>query len=140
MKILFYINAIHHGGAERVMCNLATQFSGHGHECVLLTSFRDEWEYSFGEKVRRSTLFESRLEQGFLKRNITLVKALRKVLKKEKPDVLISFMAEPNFRAIIASFGLKNKVIISVRNDPDREYSGIVNRLLSNTKKVKNYF
>lgn len=133
MKILFYINAIHHGGAERVMCNLATQFSEHGHTCVLVTSFRDEWEYPFGEKVQRITLFETQIKQGFWKRNLSLVKALRKVLREEKPDILVSFMAEPNFRAIVASLGLKNKVIVSVRNDPNREYRGRLNRFLAKT-------
>lgn len=131
MKILFYINAIHHGGAERVMCNLATQFSEHGHECVLTTSFRDDWEYSFGKEVKRVALFESRLKYGFLKRNIFYVKKLRKILKEEKPDVVVAFMAEPNFRAIMASVGLNNKVVISVRNDPNREYPGRLNRILA---------
>lgn len=131
MKILFYINAIHYGGAERVMCNLATQFSEHGHECVLTTSFRDDWEYSFGKEVKRVALFESRLKYGFLKRNIFYVKKLRKILKEEKPDVVVAFMAEPNFRAIMASVGLNNKVVISVRNDPNREYPGRLNRILA---------
>ena len=133
MKILFYINAIHHGGAERVICNLATQFSEHGHECVLITSFRDDWEYSVNENVRRITLFEHQLKQGFLRRNSSLVKSLRKVLNEEKPDILISFMAEPNYRAIVASAGLKHKVVISIRNDPNREYPNILNRFLAKT-------
>ena len=133
MKILFYINAIHHGGAERVMCNLATRFSEAGNECILLTSFRDTWEYMHGDRVRRLTLFETMPDLNFFSRNFVLVKRLRAVLKQEKPDVLISFMAEPNFRAIVASIGLKNKVIVSVRNDPDREYPGRITRFLAKT-------
>lgn len=133
MKVMFYINAIHHGGAERVICNLATQFSEHGYDCVLLTSFRDSWEYGHGAKVRRKTLFESKLNGNFLVRNFSLTRALRRELKDEKPDVLISFMAEPNFRAIAASFGLKNKVIVSVRNDPNREYGTFITKILAKT-------
>ena len=130
-KILFYINAIHHGGAERVICNLATRFSEQGYDCVLVTSFRDEWEYVYGDGVKRITLFEKKLDTFFLKRNIALVKKLRHVLKSERPDVLVSFMAEPNFRAIIASIGLKNKVVVSVRNDPDREYPHVSTKMLA---------
>lgn len=133
MKIMFYINAIHHGGAERVMCNLATQFSERGYDCVLLTSFRDSWEYGHGARVRRKTLFESKPKGNFIARNLSLTRALRQELKREKPDVLVSFMAEPNFRAIIASMGLKNKVVISVRNDPNREYSNLFTRVLAKT-------
>ena len=131
MKILFYINAIHHGGAERVICNLATQFSEHGDDCILTTSFRDNWEYHFGEKVRRIALFESQLNYGFLRRNISLIRRLRKILKIEKPDVVVSFMAEPNFRTLIATRGLNVKTIVSVRNDPNKEYPNFIYRFLA---------
>lgn len=131
MKILFYINAIHHGGAERVICNLATQFSEHGEDCILTTSFRDNWEYPFGEKVRRIALFESQLNYGFLRRNISLIRKLRKILKTEKPDVVVSFMAEPNFRTLIAARGLNVKTIVSVRNDPNKEYPNFIYRFLA---------
>ncbi len=131
MKILFYINAIHHGGAERVMCNLATQFSEHGDDCILTTSFRDNWEYPFGENVRRITLFESQLNCVFLRRNISLIRKLRKILKTEKPDIIVSFMAEPNFRTLIAARGLNVKTIVSVRNDPNKEYPNFIYRFLA---------
>lgn len=131
MKVMFYINAIHHGGAERVICNLATQFSEHGYDCVLLTSFRDSWEYGHGARVRRKNLFERKLKGNFFVRNFSLTRALRRELKEEKPDVLVSFMAEPNFRAIVASFGLKNKVVVSVRNDPNREYGTFITKILA---------
>lgn len=131
MKILFYINTICRGGAERVVCNLATQFSEHGYECILATSFRNGWEYSIGEKVKRITLFESQLNCGFLRRNISLVRKLKKILKSEKPDVVLSFMAEPNFRTLIAARGLKVKTIVSVRNDPNREYPNFIFRFLA---------
>ena len=131
MKILFYINAIHHGGAERVICNLATQFSEHGDDCILTTSFRDNWEYPFGEKVRRITLFESQLNYGFLRRNISLIRKLRKLLKTEKPDIIVSFMAEPNFRTLIAARGLNVKTIVSIRNDPNKEYPNFIYRFLA---------
>lgn len=131
MKILFYINSLCHGGAERVMCNLATQFSEHDDECVFVTSFFADNEYALGAKVKRISLFSQKPIYGFIKRNYFLVKKLRKVLQQERPDLLISFMAEPNFRAIIASAGLKNKVIISVRNDPNKEYGSFITRILA---------
>ena len=43
---MFYINAIHDGGAERVMINLADYFSRQGYKTILVTSFRDTWEYT----------------------------------------------------------------------------------------------
>ena len=131
MKILFYINAIHHGGAERVMVNLAKEISDRGIECILVTSFYDTWEYPLDKKVQRISLFDEKLNDGFFKKNVKLVSKLRKVISLEKPDLVLSFMAEPNFRALLASIGLKNKTIISVRNDPEKEYPSFLFRCLA---------
>lgn len=151
-KIMFYINAIHDGGAERVMINLADYFSRQGYKTILVTSFRDTWEYTVPNAVKRITLEEHEIKQSKLKRNITRVKKLRKFCKDEKPDILVSFMAEPNFRAILATWGLPVKNLISVRNDPNKEYAGRVGHIVGKyllpfadgcvfqTKEAKNWF
>lgn len=132
MRILFYINAIHQGGAERVMVNLANQFSEKGNDVILVTSFEDYWEYPVGEGVERYS-FEDRdfKKEGFLRQNVKWTLNLRKVIKEYCPDVVISFMAEPNFRTILAAAGLKTKSVISVRNDPNKEYPNFVYRILA---------
>lgn len=130
MKIAFYINAIHEGGAERVMVNLANDFVNKCDDILLITSFKDEWEYPYSDKIKRYVLEREPTEESKIKRNFIRILELRKILKNEKPDCLVSFMAEPNYRSIIASLGLTNKVIISVRNDPEREYNGMVGHFL----------
>jgi len=121
-KIVFYINAIHDGGAERVMVNLANHFSQIGYESILVTSFRDKWEYPVASSVIRLSLENEEIKQSRVKRNLSRIAKLRKICKDEKPDILVSFMAEPNFRAILATRGLPVKVLVSVRNDPNKEY------------------
>lgn len=123
-KIMFYINAIHDGGAERVMVNLAKFFSEAGYDTSLVTSFRDKWEYPLAETVKRFTLEEQEIKQSRLTRNFTRIFKLRKLCKEEKPDILVSFMEEPNFRAILATRGMPVKTLVSVRNDPNKEYAG----------------
>lgn len=123
-KIMFYINAIHDGGAERVMVNLAEYFSENGYDTTLVTSFRDTWEYPLAATVRRLTLEEVEIKQSRIKRNFSRIKKLRDLCKSEKPDILVSFMEEPNFRAILATRGLPVKTLVSVRNDPIKEYAG----------------
>ena len=123
-KIMFYINAIHDGGAERVMVNLAKYFSENGYDTTLVTSFRDTWEYPLAPTVRRLTLEETEIKQSRIKRNLGRIKKLRTLCRSEKPDILVSFMEEPNFRAILATRGLPVKTLVSVRNDPNKEYAG----------------
>ncbi len=122
--LLFYINAIHEGGAERVILQVAKHFAESGYKSVLVTSFVDENEYSVPDGVERISLEEKQVKQNKIQRNLRRVIALRKMLKKYNPDAILSFMAEPNLRAVLANIGRKTKTIISVRNDPNREYAG----------------
>lgn len=132
MKILFYINAIglESGGAERAISNTASYFAEHGWDTILLTSFRREREYSYSNKVKRMSIEDQQVIQSRLKRNISRIRAVRGICKQEWVDVVVSFMAEPNFRAVLATMGIRTKNIISVRTDPDLEYRGFVRRLL----------
>lgn len=123
-KIIFYVNAINGGGAERVMVNLTKYFSENGYDTILVTSFRDKWEYPLEPKVRRISLEDTEIQQSRIKRNLSRINKLRSLCKSEKPDILISFMEEPNFRAILATIGLPVKTLVSVRNDPNKEYAG----------------
>lgn len=130
MKLAFYINSIHEGGAERVITNLATYFSNTDYEVILITSFYDKWEYPYDDKIKRIVLEDKDKKNNRIIKNVSRVIKLRRVIKKEKPDCLISFMAEPNYRALLACSGLKTKSIISVRNEPKIEYSGKAGWLL----------
>ncbi len=122
--IMFYINAIHDGGAERVIIQLAYHFSEIGYRSILVTSFRDKDEYPIPKNVERISMEEKEKKQSRLKRNSFRIRKLREFCKKYNPTVLISFMAEPNFRSLIATIGLPVKTIVSVRNDPNMEYKG----------------
>lgn len=151
-KILFYINSIDNGGAERVIVNLANYFSEKSYETLLVTSYYSLHEYSLCSSVRRLSLEKEEIQQSRIKRNLSRIKKLREICKKEKPDVLVSFMKEPNFRAILATRGLHIKTIVSVRNDPCMEYSGTEGKIVGKvllpladgcvfqTKDAKNWF
>lgn len=150
--LMFYINAIHDGGAERVLLQLAKRFADNGWRSVVVTSFVDEWEYPVPEGVERLSIEQAQLDQSRLQRNLSRIKALRRLLREYKPAALISFMAEPNFRAVIASRFLPVKTIVSVRNDPEREYGGRLGRIIGKwllpladgcvfqTEQAKNWF
>lgn len=123
MRVLFYINRLNGGGAERVISQLANFFSSSGDNSILVTSFRSDNEYELNEGVTRYSLENEEIVQSRLMRNATRIKKLRAIIKSEGPDVVLSFMQEPNFRALVAGFGLPCKVVVSVRNDPAREYA-----------------
>lgn len=129
-KIMLYINTINGGGAERVMVNLARALVEAGVDTTLVTSFRGDREYPLDPRVHRLLLEEEPLHQSRLQRNVGRIAKLRRLCRQEKPDLLLSFMAEPNFRAVMATRGLPVKTVVSVRNDPEREYAGKAGRLV----------
>ncbi len=53
MKIAFHLNCLTHGGAERVVTNLAGQFAEHGDEVIVATEWTDPNEYELHPSVRR---------------------------------------------------------------------------------------
>ena len=122
--LLFYINSLHRGGAQRVMVQLAGRFAEAGWKTVLVSSYREEDEYPLPEGVERVVIEQEKTRAGALRRNLSRITALRRLLLQYRPAALISFMAEPNFRAVLAARGLPVKVIVSVRNDPEKEYAG----------------
>lgn len=131
-KIYFYINTLSRGGAERVCIQLAKFYYSNGVDARIITSYEDEFEYDLPDYIKRINLHTTRFNYNIFTRNFILIKRLRKVLKTDKPDILVSFMAEGNLRSVIASVGLNNKTIISVRNDPNFEYAGIAGGIVGN--------
>ncbi len=123
-KILFHINSMGKGGAERVVSVLAKCFARDNYEVTVVTLWRAEEEYELEAPIRRINI-----EDGFLGKSMGRVqKAVRRLLdfrnsiKAEKPDIVISFCNKANFRSAYAMVGMKIPLLTSVRNDPKKDY------------------
>lgn len=128
-KILFYIDSICGGGAERMMSNLVNYFSDQRYEVTLLTSYKNENDYSISQKVKRINIYEDKIREGFIKKNFTRIRYIRRICRNDNIDALVSFMAAPNIRSLIATTGLRTRNIISVRVYPEIEYQNKKDRL-----------
>lgn len=129
-RVYFYINVLGGGGAERVITNLANMLAEDNYDVTMITSYEEEREYILTRNVRRLSLEDRDRQRSRIIRNLSRIFKLRKICKEEKPDILISFMEEPNFRAILATRGLPVKTLVSVRNDPNKEYAGKIGRFV----------
>ena len=136
MKILFYIGTITStGGAERVLTNLANEFSKiKNYEVLFAENFYSDKGYPINKNILRFGFEKIESKKNFLIKNLKRVYLLRKLVRHEQPNVLITFMNENNCRAIVATLGLKTRVVISVRNDPNYEcgrgLKGLISKLL----------
>lgn len=150
MKIAFYISTISHGGAERVIVNLAKEFAINGHDVTLITDAESNNEYEIDSNISRINLGYNRKNR--IIKNIYQIHMLRRTIKENRSEVLITFLPEPIIRALIATICINVKNIISIRNDPKIEYKNVLHKQLANflyqradrvvfqTKEAQNFF
>ena len=133
-KVLFYIDSMQKGGANRVMANLVDYFTNKDFDVILVNDIgpNDDYpEYEVNSLAKRIILNES--GANAIISNLKRIKKLRKVILEEKPDCVLSFMGPPNVRMLLASVFLPCRKVASVRNDPNREYgNNIIKKFLTN--------
>lgn len=118
MKLLFVIQGLQSGGAERVMSVLCNTFVQKDIEILLaLTERNSNFAYKLDKRIKVVDLTNSQATNIF-KRRLDGIFKLRQLYKIESPDVVISFITRTNICAILAGIGLHIPIIISERNDP----------------------
>lgn len=138
-KVLIAITSLHGGGAERVVSVWTRQLFEKGYDVSVLVLSRQENEYPICEGVNVYTVAqnpEQYLKLSFFER----FKKMRSFVKNINPDVLINFLPTMQIWMLAVCFGLGIKRIETVRNNPDREASGLKQKIwkfcLFSSKKV----
>lgn len=123
MKITFVLAGLGAGGAERVVSLLSGEMIRRGYQ-ISVVSFDapdDRVYHSFDPQVDIVRLAIPAGGGSFLRglqASYRRTAALRRLLKRSRPDVVISFLTKINVISVAASAGLKIPVIISERNNP----------------------
>lgn len=120
MKIMFVSYQLANGGAERVMTIIANNLVKLGHEVSVVVFFQTSNEYFLDSNIRKVYLFRNRKKNIF-----TSVIALKKIMTKCNPDVVISFLAD-----IECYFANKKSFCITtVRNNPTSKSNTIKHKI-----------
>ena len=141
MKILFSCLSISNGGAERVMSSLVNNFSmKKDNEVVLLTLLNTKDDYLINKNVKRYIIDNKEyskkcnLEKKISKFSLKGLLKIYKIIKEERPDVIVSFLPEPSFKIMFLKKVFKSiseiPVIVSIRNDPQVEYKNVLVRFI----------
>lgn len=123
MKLTFVIHSLESGGAERVMSIMASHFAEWGREVCLVT-LDDGSEPPFfplHERVAWQPLGVASLSSSLRARLWNAPKrawTLRRRIRTNQPDAVVSFMDRTNCLTLIATAGMRAPVIVSERNDP----------------------
>lgn len=124
-KILFYVDQLGNGGAERVASVLLNSFPDNEFKKYIICFEKAEIEYSIPENIKKEYIILSENTNGENK-TIRIIKwiwrvdKIRKEIKKYSPDIILS-LAKPstNLYLMLACSGLSTKIILSERSSPN---------------------
>lgn len=132
-RVLLFIHSLHGGGAERVAADLSAHWAGMGREVMVVTQAGSEGDvYALHPKVRREIL-NTAGEGGGLRgiwSNVQRVRALRRVIKAFRPDIVLGMMTTASVLSVLACTGLRCSVIATEHtHPPSQTLSGFWQRL-----------
>ena len=150
MKVLFLNASLGSGGSERVMSILANYFSENNINTHMILLREKEKVYELDEKVVLHEIHHNKNNKILML--FERLRKVRRIIKEEKPDVIISFMWDINVFSIFANVGFKSKLIISERAHPKMGTQNIMrtiaqkflyifaDKIVFQTEQVKDYF
>jgi glycosyltransferase involved in cell wall biosynthesis len=118
MKIDFLVDSLVPGGAERVLVLLADYFETQGHDVTIIT-FNDIEVWKPSKAIKRVKLFDGRFKNHMFRSIDNIGRYYYK--KKNRPNVLISFMTRTNLIGILVAKLYGIKVIASEHNNHLKE-------------------
>jgi glycosyltransferase involved in cell wall biosynthesis len=127
MRIALIISALGAGGAERVIIGLANAWAARGWRVTLIT-FEPPGTCPYYEVDARVELRQLGVASAAgpiwraARQGMRRVGALRHALRTADPEVAISFLAKINVLTVLATRGLGLPVIVSERNNPERQH------------------
>jgi glycosyltransferase involved in cell wall biosynthesis len=126
MRIALVISALSAGGAERVIVTLANCWAARGWQVTLITfePAGTKPYYAVDERVALRQLGIASVGAPLwraIRQNLRRIRALRQALRAADPDLAISFLAKINVLTVLATRGLAFPVVVSERNNPERQ-------------------
>jgi glycosyltransferase involved in cell wall biosynthesis len=121
-SVCLFIGTLKAGGAERVTVWLASELHRLGHDVVVLThSTPDTDFFTLPDGIRRETVgFEAGRDSlpGKLLINLRRCRQVRNVLRRHRVTAMLAMMPHESVMAVVSSFGLPMRIVVSERNAP----------------------
>jgi len=118
------------GGGQRVLTQLAAAWSERGRRvCVVTFGTPQSDAFPLDPRATRVCLGGIGPSHGTLaalRANLARLLALRRAIRASRAPTVVSFIGTTNILTVLATMGLKVRVVISERNDPARQTLGRV--------------
>lgn len=112
--IYFSTGTLSSGGAERVISILANDMVKEGNKITIFMWKGNTVFYQFDERIKIISIEEESQSTSIIRKMLWL----RGYVRKNRPDIFLSFLAIFNIVCLVTLAGLKVKTIVCERNDP----------------------
>ena len=124
-RVCIAIHGLAHAGAERVAASWANYLAKNGHTVSIVVYANSEETYDLDDRVRVVPIAATR-DLYYQMSKVKQLLSIRKIIKREKPQILISFLPKMQINMMLATVGMRIKRIETIRNNPwiDKDVSG----------------
>lgn len=119
-KLLVSLASLGTGGAERVLSILSKPLADNFDEVLYVMWEGGDVFYNIDQRVKLMSLVDSPQKR----KRLLQMKAFRDLVKKENPDLILSFLTPYNMLVLLSTIGIKRKIIVAERTDPKRLLPG----------------
>lgn len=119
-KLIVSVATLGTGGAERVLSVLSTPFADNFDAVQYVLWEGGEPFYPVDERVEIVSLPKLSGKKGRNRQMMTF----RDIIKRERPDLVLSFLTPYNMLVLFSTIGLNQKIVVAERTDPRRLLSG----------------
>lgn len=147
-KIILSCATLGNGGAERVLSTLSAPLADEFDAVTIITWIDVPIFYEIDKRVRLVCI-EKEIDS---KNDLKKMQWFRSFIKKENPDILLSFLEPYNIRVLISTMGLGVNTFVAERNDPhgvnkywiidqfEKLIYRLANKILVQTETIKKFF
>ena len=123
-KIIFFINSINLGGAEKQISLLMNELANDRNNSIYLItldSSKSDFYRLDQKKIKRYSCNQKKKDNFFEKlfNIIGLILKIRSLIISIRPNTIVGFLPLPSIIMTISSLGIRCKKIISIRNNPN---------------------
>ena len=122
------------GGAQRVGVRLAERWTASGDHVRIVTLGRPEGDhFDLPSGVSRTSIApvtERGGVAGVVRKNVHRARSLRRLVRADRPDVIVAFVDATNVFTLLATRGLRVPVIVSERVDPREHWISLPHRVI----------
>lgn len=116
-KICIAIHGLAHAGAERVAASWANYLTENGYMVSIIVYANTEDTYDLDMRVKILPIADTE-NAYFQMSKVKRLLRIRRMIQREKPQILISFLPRMQISIMLATWGMRFKRIETVRNNP----------------------